>query len=122
MIEGIIGGAIYIVVALKVRQRDRDVGFTKDIGTGRFESFDGLGVLKKNVVLKRGITPSRGGACEVKRLLHGHGHAVKRSMHLALGKVCVGPFGVGERLFSGINDDGVKFAVVLICSSQEKIE
>ena len=105
MIEGIISGAVYIVVALKVCQRN-GCWFYQNIGTGCFESFDGLSVFKKYVVLKRGITPSR--RCRRGGKIPSRSWARREEVHLTLGKVCVGLFGVGERLLSRIDDDGVE--------------
>ncbi len=76
----------------------------------------------KDIVFQRGVTPSGGGTGEVKRFFDRHGYAVQWPLHMTLGQVCVGLLGVGERLLSSVHDDGVEFAVVLVCSSQIKVE
>ena len=85
MIIGIICGAIDVVIALKISQRDRDICFTKHVGACGLELFHRFGVFIKDIVFERWIAPGRCRTGNMKRLLYRHGNAVERTSDTALG-------------------------------------
>ena len=86
----VVGDAVDVVVALEVRQVERHVGLAEEHHAGGLEPLHAQCVLTRHVVLEWWIAPSAGHAGHVVGFLDGHGHAVQRPPHLALGERRIG--------------------------------
>ncbi len=74
-IEGVVGGAVDVVIALPVAEPDRHVGFAEDDAAGILHARDRQRVLRRLEILLRRKSPGRGQACDVVGFLDRHRQA-----------------------------------------------
>ena len=112
VVERIVGGAVHLVVALEVREHERNVGLAEDDGPGLLEFLDGLGVFPGDVVPPVGVAPGGRRAGQVIGLLEGHRHAVQRTRFAAGSDSAVGVPSLLDGLFAHVHHQGVQRIVV----------
>ena len=113
-IVGIVGGAVDVVIALKICQHQRHVGLAEHHRASRLQPAHRLGVLSGDVVLPIHVAPSGGGARQVVGLLHRHRHPVQGTELAAFGDGPVGGARIVQSLLAHVHHQRVEFAVVAV--------
>ena len=122
MAVGIVRGAVNLVVALKIGQRQGHVRLAEDDDAGGFQLLYRFRILGGDVVLPDRVAPGSGSACQVEGFLDGHGHTVEGPQALSPGQCLVGSSGTLQGQIPDIHHDGVQCAVVSIDPIQVELE
>ena len=88
-IEGVVGGAVDLVIALPVGEPERDVGLAEDDAAGVLDPRDRQRVFRRRKILLRRNAPGRRQSRDIVGFLERHGQAEQRLLHAAR------QFGVG---------------------------
>ena len=116
VVVGVVGCAVDVVVALKVGEHQRHVGFAENDDAGRLQFLDRLGVVVGDIVFPGDVAPGGGRAFDVVRLLDRHGYAVQRAQIVAVRDRRIGGFGLCQGLIANVDDERIQLTVIPIHS------